>query len=113
VDLSVSGAADGVVVVDVGGSVDVYTASELRSGLDGQIQQGHTRLVVDLQDVDFMDSTGLGVLVARLKMVRHQNGWLRLVCTNEKVLRVFRITGLDKVFSIHDSVDGALEKAPR
>jgi anti-sigma B factor antagonist len=102
VDLSVSGAADGVVVVDVGGSVDVYTASELRSGL-----------VVDLQDVDFMDSTGLGVLVARLKMVRHQNGWLRLVCTNEKVLRVFRITGLDKVFSIHDSVDGALENAPR
>lgn len=112
-DLSVAGATDGVVVVDVGGSVDVYTASELRSGLDAQIQQGNTRLVIDLKDVDFLDSTGLGVLVARLKIVRNQNGWLRLVCTSDKVLRVFRITGLDKVFAIHESLEAALESAPR
>ena len=76
--------------------------------LDGQIQRGRIRLIVDLDDVDFLDSTGLGVLVARLKVVRSQNGWLKLVCTSEKVLRVFRITGLDKVFAIHATVDDAL-----
>jgi len=108
VDLTVAEAAEGVVIVDVGGSVDVYTVADLRSGLDGQINLGRNRLVVDLLDVDFLDSTGLGVLVARLKAVRSTGGWLRLVCTDEKVLRVFRITGLDKVFHIHPSVPAAL-----
>jgi len=108
VELQVAEAPEGVVVVDVAGSVDVYTAAELRSGLDGQIQRGRIRVIVDLDDVDFLDSTGLGVLVARLKVVRSQNGWLKLVCTSEKVLRVFRITGLDKVFAIHATVDDAL-----
>ena len=90
-ELQVAEAPEGVVVVDVAGSVDVYTAAELRSGLDGQIQRGRIRLIVDLDDVDFLDSTGLGVLVARLKVVRSQNGWLKLVCTSEKVLRVFSL----------------------
>jgi anti-sigma B factor antagonist len=58
--------------------------------------------------VTFLDSTGLGVLVGRLKLVRNQSGWLRLVCSNERILRVFRITGLDKVFGIHASLDDAL-----
>ena len=113
-ELQVAEAPEGVVVVDVAGSVDVYTAAELRSGLDGQIQRGRIRLAQLsirgelLDDVDFLDSTGLGVLVARLKVVRSQNGWLKLVCTSEKVLRVFRITGLDKVFAIHATVDDAL-----
>lgn len=107
-DLTVRRTGDGVVVVDVGGSVDVYTAPTLRAGLDAQLQEGHTRFVVDLEDVEFLDSTGLGVLVARLKVVRHQHGWLRLVCTNDKILRVFRITGLDKVFAIHHSLEDAL-----
>lgn len=112
-DLVVSERGDGVVVIDVGGSVDVYTASDLRNGLDTQIHQGRTRLVIDLRDVDFLDSTGLGVLVARLKLVRSQDGWLRLVCADDKILRVFRITGLDKVFHIHDSVEDALETVGR
>lgn len=111
VELSVGLTDDGVAIVDVGGSVDVYTATAFRDGLDQQIQQGHTRVVVDLDDVEFLDSTGLGVLVARLKLIRHQNGWMRLVCTSEKVLRVFRITGLDKVFLIHASVAEALSAA--
>ena len=96
---------DGTVVVSVGGEVDVYTAPQLRAALDAQIGAGHSRLVVDLDKVDFLDSTGLGVLVGRLKLVRNQSGWMRIVCSNERILRVFRITGLDKVFAIHASVD--------
>ena len=104
----VSNERDGSVVVLVGGEVDVYTAPQLRAALDAQIAAGHSRLVVDLDKVDFLDSTGLGVLVGRLKLVRNQSGWLRIVCSNERILRVFRITGLDKVFAIHSSVDAAL-----
>lgn len=99
---------DGVAVVKVGGEVDVYTAPQLRGALDREIAEGRVRLVIDLDDVTFLDSTGLGVLVGRLKLVRKQAGWLRLVCSNDRILRVFRITGLDKVFAIVEDVDVAL-----
>lgn len=108
-ELSVTERTDGTVHVDVGGAVDVYTAAQLRSALDAVISRGHTRLIVDLDDVDFLDSTGLGVLVARLKLVRVQDGWIRLVCSAEKILRVLRITGLDKVFPIHETIDQAAQ----
>ncbi|WP_030526560.1 STAS domain-containing protein [Phycicoccus jejuensis] len=99
---------DDVSVVTVEGEVDVYTAAQLRQTLDQEIADGHTRLVVDLDAVSFLDSTGLGVLVGRLKTVRNSSGWLRIVCTSDRILRVFRITGLDKVFGIHGTLDDAL-----
>jgi anti-sigma B factor antagonist len=99
---------DGVGVVTVAGEVDVYTAARLRTALDEEIAAGRTHLVVDLDAVSFLDSTGLGVLVGRLKVVRNHSGWLRIVCTEDRVLRVFRITGLDAVFGIHESVQDAL-----
>ena len=99
---------DDVSVVTVAGEIDVYTAPQLRAVLDEEIGGRHARLVVDLDEVSFLDSTGLGVLVGRLKLVRNQSGWLRIVCSNDRILRVFRITGLDKVFDIHDSLEEAL-----
>ena len=54
-----------------------------------------------------MDSTGLGVLVGRLKLVRGQNGTLRIVSSQDRILKVFKITGLDKVFHIYNTVDSA------
>jgi anti-sigma B factor antagonist len=108
VDLSVSSSEQGALtVVHVGGEIDVYTAPLLREALDKQIAAGRNDLVVDLENVTFMDSTGLGVLVGRLKLVRGQNGSLRIVSSQERILKVFKITGLDKVFHIHDSVDAA------
>ena len=92
----------------VGGEVDVHTAAQLRAALDAEIAAGHTRIVLDLDGVGFLDSTGLGVLVGRLKLVRNQSGWLRIVCSSDRVLRVFRITRLDKVFGIHASVADAV-----
>jgi anti-sigma B factor antagonist len=61
-----------------------------------------------MEGVEFLDSTGLGVLVGGLKRVRSHNGTLRLVCTQEKILKVFRITGLTKVFPIFGSLAEAL-----
>jgi anti-sigma B factor antagonist len=112
VDLSVSSSEqDGVTIVHVAGEIDVYTAPLLREVLDKQIAEGRTDLVVDLEKVTFMDSTGLGVLVGRLKLVRGQNGSLRIVSAEERILKVFSITGLDKVFHIHPSIDEATAAA--
>ena len=72
------------------------------------MSQGKHQIVVDLEAVDFLDSTGLGVLVGGLKRVRSHDGDLALVCTQRRILKVLEITGLTKVFTIYESVDAAI-----
>lgn len=108
-DLSLSTRTEGDrTVVEVGGEIDVYTAPRLREQLVELVDAGSYHIVVDMERVDFLDSTGLGVLVGGLKRVRAKDGSLRLVCTQERILKIFRITGLTKVFPIHDSVAAAV-----
>jgi anti-sigma B factor antagonist len=108
VDLSLSNRPMGNhMVVEVAGEIDVYTAPRLREKMVELVNAGHYHLVVDMESVEFLDSTGLGVLVGGLKRVRSHDGSLRIVCTQERLLKIFRITGLTKVFPIHDSVDEA------
>src|SRR5664279_2736328 len=95
------------VVVHVSGEIDVYSAPVLRERLDSNIRDGHHQLVVDLSDVTFMDSTGLGVLVGRLKLVRMRQGTIVLAGLRDRVRKVFSLTGLDKVFAIYESVNSA------
>lgn len=95
-------------VVEVSGEIDVYTAPALREELAEHIEADRTDLVVDLTRVDFMDSTGLGVLVGALKRVRTYGGDLRLVIDSEKILQPFRITALTQVFTIHTTLGEAL-----
>jgi anti-sigma B factor antagonist len=109
VDLSLTTRDEGDrTVVAVGGEIDVYTAPKLREQLVDLVNAGRYHLVVDMEGVEFLDSTGLGVLVGGLKRVRAHDGSLRLVCTQERILKIFRITGLTKVFPIHDTVSEAL-----
>jgi anti-sigma B factor antagonist len=99
---------DGIEIVDVEGEIDVYTAPRLRELLIDLVNKNHYQLVVNMEKVEFLDSTGLGVLVGGLKRVRAHDGSLDLVCTQERILKIFRITGLTKVFGIHDTVDDAI-----
>ncbi len=94
-------------LIEVGGEVDVYTAPKLREAIVAAVDRGHHRLIIDVQKVDFLDSTGLGVLVGALKRVRADGGSLDIVCTQERILKIFEITGLDKVFGLHETVDAA------
>jgi anti-sigma B factor antagonist len=113
VDLSlatrtVPGTTNDRTVVVVAGEIDVYTAPKLREQLVDLVTGGAYDLVIDLEGVEFLDSTGLGVLVGGLKRVRAHDGSLSLVCTQERILKIFRITGLTKVFPIHASVAEAV-----
>lgn len=108
-DLSVSTRdEDGRTVVAATGEVDVYTAPVLDEALSAAVASGATRIVVDLGAVDFLDSTGLSVLVKALKRVRDADGSLVVVVTAERVAKVFRITGLDQVIPVHASLADAL-----
>ena len=99
---------DGTAVLTVKGEVDVATAPRLREHVIDLVADGHRRIVVDIEGVEFLDSTGLGVLVGALKRVRSHGGELELVCTRPRILKVFEVTGLDRVFAIHASVDEAV-----
>ncbi|HVV31228.1 MAG TPA: STAS domain-containing protein [Mycobacteriales bacterium] len=111
-DLTLSTRTEGAVtVVIVGGEIDVYTAPKLREQIIDLVTAGAFHLVIDMESVEFLDSTGLGVLVGGLKRVRAHDGSLTLVCTQERILKIFRITGLTKVFPIYDTVADALSAA--
>lgn len=85
----------------------MYTAPSLRESLVELVSDGAHNIVIDLDGVEFLDSTGIGVLVGGLKRVRGHGGDLALVCTQQRILKVFEITGLAAVFSIFDSVPAA------
>lgn len=100
---------DGVAVIALGGEVDVYTSPRLKQEMVDLLNKGTARLIIDLSAVEYLDSTGLGVLIGGLKRARERDGDLRLICDNLRILRIFEITGLTKIFDIYRSEAEALE----
>jgi anti-sigma B factor antagonist len=90
----------GVDVVSMTGEVDLYTAPDLKATIYEVLDSGASDIILDMTGLEFMDSAGLGVLVGTLKRVRSVGGSLYLVCDRDNLLKVFSLTGLDKVFAI-------------
>ncbi len=95
-------------VVVLGGEVDLYTAPDLKQELHRLVGEGATRIIVDMSETTFIDSTTLGVLLSVVKRVRPEGGAVVLVCPDRNVKRIFEITLLDRVFAIVDTRDEAL-----
>jgi anti-sigma B factor antagonist len=95
-------------VVEVAGEVDLYSAPELKEHVLTAIDRGRTKIVVDLSNATFIDSTTLGVLVGARKRLREHDGALAVVCADDDKLGLFEMTGLDRVFSIHADRAAAL-----
>jgi len=97
-----------ITVVAVSGELDVFTAPQLESALNDLVTAGRVEIVVDLSGVSFLDSTGLGAMVKALKWVKEQSGSLTVVAADERIVKVFKITGLDDVMSLQAELDPAL-----
>ena len=95
-------------VIELGGEVDLYTAPEFKEQMDELIESGNKQIVVDLSQATFIVSTTVGVLVGGVKRLRPAGGSLALVCTDQNITKIFEITGLDRVFPIHQSRGDAL-----
>jgi anti-sigma B factor antagonist len=91
---------DGVATVRLVGELDMASAQRLRDCVGELLGGGQRRLVVDMAELDFIDSTGLGVLVAALKRFREVEGTLALKDPRAPVRRVLEVTRLDQVFDI-------------
>jgi anti-sigma B factor antagonist len=95
-------------VLQVAGEIDMYTAPQLRQRVSGLIDEGARHIIADLRGVDFLDSTGLGALAGSLKRLRMREGSLILVTSGDRILQIFRITGLTRAFAPHSSVLDAI-----
>ena len=100
-----------VSVIAVHGQADLHTAPELRRAITTALDDGAEGLVVDLSEATFIDSMTLGVLLSAVKRLRPGGGKVGIVCSDPHIRRVFEITLLDRVFSIHTDRDGAREFA--
>lgn len=103
--------AEKIVVIELEGEIDIYTAPEFRDVLLQAIDGGARKVVVDVSKVTFMDSTGLGVFVSGEKRIRPLGGLLVIVCRDETIRRIFQITGLADVFTFSETREDALQVA--
>jgi anti-sigma B factor antagonist len=97
-------------VIHVKGEIHVSTAPEFAARLDDAIKQEAVAVVLDLTEVEFIDSTGLTVLLNGLRSVTLRGGRLALAVSNPTVLRLFEITRLDSTFDIEPTLKDALKR---
>ncbi|MDS1271666.1 STAS domain-containing protein [Lipingzhangella sp. LS1_29] len=90
-------------IVAIHGEIDLYTAPHLHNELKSALDAGARRLVIDLSRVGFCDSTGMNVLLSVMRQAREQDGDLELAGPTPAVLKILSVTGLDTVFTVHDS----------
>jgi anti-sigma B factor antagonist len=99
---------DETTVVSVSGEIDLFTAPEFKQCVSGEIDAGCSHVVVDLSATTFIDSSSLGVLIGAHRRLKLRGGVLTVVCDNDPIVKTFRITGLDGVFTLVSSIDDAL-----
>ncbi|GAA1967053.1 STAS domain-containing protein [Nocardioides panacihumi] len=101
---------DNACVIRVTGDIDIMTAERLRSRLLELADAGHVNQVLSLEGDVFLDSAGLGAVVSIRRRLQVLGGALVLACSNELVLRLLRLTSLDKVVAIHPTAEEALDR---
>ena len=99
---------DGAHIIRVRGEIHVSTAPEFAQHLSNVVESGETAIVLDMTGVEFIDSTGLSVLLNGLRLVTQAHGRMAIVCTNPTVLRLFQITNLDETFDIFEDRESAI-----
>jgi anti-sigma B factor antagonist len=110
VEFSLSNGSVGAIpIVAVRGEVDVESAPALRNALGDVLATDVPAVVVDLSEVAFLDSTGLGALVAARSTVAESDRRMAVVCDSDRIIKLFRITGLDTVFEIYPSTEAAAQ----
>ena len=90
----------GVTVFELAGELDAYTSEQFREEILSRVDAGLRLAVVDFLNVEYIDSSGLGAMVAALKRISERNGRIYVVCGESQVLKVLHITGLEKVFPV-------------
>jgi anti-sigma B factor antagonist len=95
-------------LIRLAGAVDLYAAPELKECMNRMIGRGTRRLIFDLSRATYIDSTTLSVVVSGMKSLRVRGGTLAVVCPDAGMAKAFAVTGLERVLSVHDTLEAAL-----
>ena len=98
-----------VIVIECPRRVDLSVAKDLREIMKESTERNKFLLVVDMDETEFMDSSGLGALVSRIAVTRSNSGDVRLACVKEPILKLLELTHLDKIFKSFESVQAAVD----
>lgn len=101
---------EGIPVIDLSGELDAYTCSAFREAMIDIIQKSSPSIVVNMADVEYIDSSGLGTLVGGLKRASENSGRIAVICSSHQIRKVFEITGLEKVFPVFENETDAIQK---
>jgi len=94
---------DKVTILTISGEIEIYNAGHLKAALQQMLDKGQNRLVLNMEEIPFIDSTGIGALLLMVPLIRKAGGDIKLAAVSENVLKVFQITQLSKFFQIYDN----------
>lgn len=99
---------DNIALLDVEGDIDLYTASDLKDSIFEQIDIGKTNIIINLDQVTYIDSSGIGTLITSLSKIKKINGNMCIINVYDSVRKVFELTKLTTFFKIYANEDEAL-----
>jgi anti-sigma B factor antagonist len=111
-DITTEEGGAGVAVLALAGEIDLYTCPEFKQELLRVIADGATLVVVDLTKTTFIDSTALGVIIRGVERLKQRDGRLVVVCADPNIVKIFEVTGLNRIFPVLGSRDEALAQTP-
>ena len=103
---------DQTVLFEIAGEMDVFSVPAVKERIVQAVSDGDHFLIIDLREVSYMDSTGLGVLIGGLKRAREHGGNLCLLAPHSRVRKILKVTGLEKTLCSYNTIEEAHEKVP-
>ncbi|MFC1504162.1 STAS domain-containing protein [Spirochaetota bacterium] len=99
---------EGIIIFDIKGEIDLYNAPEIKESIKQQIDQGHKKVIINLENVSYIDSSGIGALISSLSNLKKIGGGLKIINVYDSVRKVFELTKLTSFFQIFNSEDEAI-----
>lgn len=101
--------ADNVEILDINGEIDLYNAPEIKSKITELMEAGKSDIIINLEKVSYIDSSGIGVLISSLSNLKKAGGSLKIINVFASVRKVFELTKLTSFFDIYDSEEEAMK----
>lgn len=99
---------EGVIILDIDGEIDLYNAPEIKDTIKGLMDDGKKQIIINLEAVSYIDSSGIGALISSLSNLKKIGGSLKIIHVYDSVKKVFELTKLTSFFEIYDSEDEAV-----
>jgi anti-sigma B factor antagonist len=100
---------DNIRSINIGGSLDAFTADNLESEISGGVQKGIYNFLIGFQELDYISSAGLGVFMTHIEEIRENGGDIKLYGMNDKIFRIFDLLGFPLIFDIKDTKEDSFK----